>query len=281
MDVIAKAVFGLNLNRHLKGLSKIGLIGRSSPVVFIAGFQKSGTTSLYKKLISSGYYKQPYMKEDNRLALNPANILEFQYGFPYSIKNSKSICASHLFTFIPGAIDSIKNFYPGAKVLLIVRNPIDRAISHFDMDKRFGWLPEALTAENWMKFELETILKGNVDFRSIESVHKTFNLFNWRFGSPLVRGIYYPYVNEFIKREMPVHVVELSELKLEHELNMNKIYDFLEMPIDKRLDSKEFNLENKAPEKSTISEELKLRLSEFYKEPNDLLFDLLDKRYTW
>jgi hypothetical protein len=80
---------------------------------------------------------------------------------------------------------------------------------------------------------------------------------------------------------MPVHVVELSELKLEHELNMNKIYDFLEMPIDKRLDSKEFNLENKAPEKSTISEELKLRLSEFYKEPNDLLFDLLDKRYTW
>ena len=50
MDVIAKAALGLNLNRHLKGLSKIGLIGRSSPVVFIAGFQKSGTKLSFLRL---------------------------------------------------------------------------------------------------------------------------------------------------------------------------------------------------------------------------------------
>jgi hypothetical protein len=281
MDLISKIVFGLNLHRNLRFVAKLGTLGRPKPVLFIAGFQKSGTTSIYQNLMDSGFYVQPHNKEDNRLALNSENIIAFQYGFPYSLTNSRSVCASHLFTYIPNSISTLRRFYPNAKILLIVREPISRALSHFDMDKRFGWIPESITAENWFEFELETLLKAKVDFQSIESVYKSFNLFNWRFGTPLVRSIYFPYIKEFISQGFPVHVVELNELNTGFEVQMNRIYDFLEMPNKHRTASGKMTVENKASQKSTISDELNLRLSEFYREPNSLLFELLSKKYNW
>ncbi len=281
MDLVSKIVFGLNLHRNLSFVAKLGALGRAKPTLFIAGFQKCGTTSIYKNLMDTGFYAKPYNKEDNRLALNKNSIVEFEYGYPYSLTNPRSVSASHLFTFIPGSISTIKQFYPNAKILMIVRDPIDRALSHFDMDKRFGWIPESLTAENWMEFELETLLKANVNFHSIDSVYKSFNLFNWRFGTPLVRSIYYPYVKEFISQEFPVHVVELGELKANYDIHISGIYDFLEIPEEYRVAFSALTLENKAPQKSSISIELKCKLSEYYNEPNNLLFDLLSKSYNW
>lgn len=281
MDLVSKVVFGLNLHRNLRFVAKLGALGRAKPVLFIAGFQKSGTTSLYKNLMDSGFYVKPHNKEDNRLALNSGNIIDFQYGFPYNLTNSRSVCASHLFTYIPDSISTIRQFYPNAKILLIVREPISRALSHFDMDKRFGWIPESITAENWLEFELETLLKAKVNFHSIESVYKSFNLFNWRFGTPLVRSIYFPYVKEFINQGFPVHIVELNELNADFEVHMNRIYDFLEIPSKYRLASDKMTFENKAAQKSTISDDLKSKLMEYYEEPNSLLFELLSKKFNW
>lgn len=281
MDLVSKLVFGLNLHKNLRFVAKLGALGRAKPVLFIAGFQKCGTTSVYRNLMDSGFYVQPFNKEDNRLALNSGNILEFQYGFPYSLTNNNSVCASHLFTYIPNSISTLKHFYPNAKILLIVREPVSRALSHFDMDKRFGWIPESITAENWFEFELNTILKSRVNFHSIESVYNSFNLFNWRFGTPLVRSIYFPYVQEFIKEGFPIHVVELNELNTDFEVQMNRVYDFLEIPSRYRFFSDQLTQENKAAQKSTITDDLKLRLMRFYEEPNRLLYELLSKEFNW
>lgn len=40
------------------------------------------------------------------------------------------------------ALRNIRRRFPDSKILIVIRNPIERAISHFTMDKAMGWVPE-------------------------------------------------------------------------------------------------------------------------------------------
>lgn len=143
------------------------------PNFFIVGAAKAGTTSLYNylKLHPEVYFspiKEPHffskdirlenMREEFRKNVQSdiSNYLKNSLGSPrhgafvrnidhYTqlfslVKNEKRIgesSVSYLFSTL--AARQIKHFNPDAKIIIILREPVERAFSHYLMDLRIGY----------------------------------------------------------------------------------------------------------------------------------------------
>ena len=72
-----------------------------------------------------------------------------------------------------------------------MRNPIDRAYSHFLMDKRFGWIGDKVSLEDYIDFEMKILEKINTN--NIFELYNNTKWLNYPFGMPVER-IYYTYI---------------------------------------------------------------------------------------
>jgi len=106
--------------------------------LFIIGAQRCGTTYLYKVLDSHPeiYMAKPLRPEPKFFI----NDLEYSNGKLYyenkyfsSIDDSIKVLGEKGTSYIehPDASDRIKSFYPNAKIIVLLRNPVERAISNY------------------------------------------------------------------------------------------------------------------------------------------------------
>lgn len=111
------------------------------PNFFIIGGGRSGTTSLYEYLKDTKGVFLPKTKELNYFcpSVNPKLLLtksidnkkEF-LNFFKDVKDEKAIGdASPLYLWDPKSAKLIHDTIPHAKIIIILRNPIERAYSHF------------------------------------------------------------------------------------------------------------------------------------------------------
>lgn len=149
------------------------------PNLFIAGVAKSGTTILANILAQHPQIFFARQKEPNffaseelmeeKLYYNTIPISDQQeYLSLFKSAHSHSYLgeASVSYFFYPKSALRIKDFSPEAKVILVLRNPIDRAFSHYLMDKRLGLVQEDFDTiiENHTKYEAhfnQYIRQGN------------------------------------------------------------------------------------------------------------------------
>jgi hypothetical protein len=123
------------------------------PNFFIVGAPKAGTTSLYNYLrfhhdIFMSPIKEPNFFTHQEIAQNKLyykqkntkTLQDYERLFD-RIKNQK-ICgeASVSYLFYPNTASKIRKLIPHAKIIILLRNPIDRAFSHYLMDKRLGYI---------------------------------------------------------------------------------------------------------------------------------------------
>ena len=106
------------------------------PEIFIVGTMKGGTTILYDYISSHPRVVAGSQKELHYFSLFPDRGLDWYLGqFPDRPEDTLSIDASPTYfdlatsTAIPG---HIKAAAPDSKVIIIVRDPIERAVSHFE-----------------------------------------------------------------------------------------------------------------------------------------------------
>jgi hypothetical protein len=124
-----------------------------SPNLFIIGAAKAGTTALSNFL---NRHEQIFMsenKEPNYFA-KEALIKDKLYYDSEIVNNKEDYLslfnsakeerftgeASVSYLFYSGTAKRIIEFSPKAKIIVILRNPIERAISHYLMDKRLGFV---------------------------------------------------------------------------------------------------------------------------------------------
>jgi hypothetical protein len=133
------------------------------PNFFVVGAQKAGTTSLYHYLdqhpeVFMSPAKEPFFFDHEidstgrlvrqrfgrrSLARKPrfADIQEYQALFE-GAKDEKAVGeASPLYIYAPGTARRIKHYVPEAKIVVILRNPADRAYSAFLYALRMGVEP--------------------------------------------------------------------------------------------------------------------------------------------
>jgi hypothetical protein len=121
------------------------------PNLFIIGAPKAGTTFLFEKLKNSNDFFFPKLKELNYFSFNDlneksyyndykVNTLDKYLSFYKNTESAKYIIDGSVSYFTSeNALKDIAGFNPESKIIIILRNPIQRAFSHYQMDKRMGY----------------------------------------------------------------------------------------------------------------------------------------------
>ena len=123
------------------------------PDFFVVGAAKSGTTSLYRHLIQHPAIFMPKLKEPHffgewDLSTGVRNLEEYLDLFAGIPKEIQAGEATTSYLYSRSAAREIKRFQPNARILMVLRNPVDRAYSNYwDQREETLSFEEALAAE--------------------------------------------------------------------------------------------------------------------------------------
>ena len=199
---------------------------------FIVGAPKSGTTSLYKYLDQHKGICMSTIKEPNYFSSEDLNRQDLYYKAKvvskiesynklFVKKSNKQILgeASVSYLFYKDVPEKIFAYNKKAKIIIILRNPVERAYSHYLMDYRLGYV----------KVSLDDILSN--------SISKNHLLFYQQY---IELGFYYNQVKRYIDvfgREN-VCVKLYDQLNEDNKSFTNKIISFLNLELQDNIDFK-------------------------------------------
>ena len=197
---------------------------------FIVGAPKAGTTSLFYYLNKNRGICMSNIKEPNFFSSQDLKIQKIyydslildnlkEYERIFTPKNKQQIIgeASVSYLFYPNVANRIFDYNPRSKIIIILRDPVERAFSHYSMDLRLGHVKQSLD-------ELFDLGLNNKD-----------NLF---FQQYILLGQYYEQVNRYIEvfgREN-ICVKFYDELKLDASSFYSDILKFLHQENDHNID---------------------------------------------
>lgn len=112
---------------------------RKTPEFLIVGAQKAGTSSLYNFLKLHPQVQMPRVKEIHYFDNNYSKGLDFYKSyFPLKINKRITGEASPYYLFHPLVPQKVFNSFPAMKIIVILRSPVSRAISHYKHNVRLG-----------------------------------------------------------------------------------------------------------------------------------------------
>tara|TARA_B100001142_G_scaffold327124_1_gene384046 strand:- start:552 stop:1421 length:870 start_codon:yes stop_codon:yes gene_type:complete len=202
---------------------------------FIVGAPKAGTTSLYHYLDKHPEINMSSEKEPNYFSNDELEEQGMYYGKPRinKIEMYHSLFAKHRqfklrgegsvsYLFYKNVPAKIKEYNPKAKIIIMLRNPVDRAFSHYLMDRRLGLVHDS--------FE---------DVINKKSVHKDAKLFYQQY---IQVGEYANQVKRYLEHfdRNDILFVNYDELKEDVTVVIQNTYSFLGLDMSYRA-----NLEKK------------------------------------
>jgi len=125
---------------------------RALPGFLILGAQRGGTTSLYRWLAQHPQVARPLEKEVQFFTLDWGRGLDwYRRHFPAATEGRVTFEASPYYLYHPLAPKRVAEALPDAKLVAVLREPVARACSHVEHNRRLGLehLPfaEAVAAE--------------------------------------------------------------------------------------------------------------------------------------
>lgn len=271
----------------------------SKPSFLIIGSEKGGTTALFAYLAKHPQLLRAMQKETeyfNKDILFEKGHDWYESNFPpqYFWQTKQGFEASPGYLYYPQCAKRIMEYNPDIKVIAILRNPVSRAYSawnmhrqlkHKDHDFLAGRLSTHLPriAERMREYYNHPYFE---DFTKLTShlISKYQSGNTEEEPSLLLRGLYAnqlkKYFDIFPKKQ--VLVLESAELKNNKTEILDLICEYLSVgKIDwaktGALDKKQHEREYSNP----IPAEAETMLKIFYAPFNEELFSLLGKRYNW
>jgi hypothetical protein len=198
---------------------------------FVIGAQKAGTTSLHFYLDNFNDITLPTAKESpffSRLFDDKNFEVFFSNAYQNIKANSIVGKVTPQYSYYLSAARNIHKYNSNAKIILIARNPIKRAYSHYMMNKRRG-------IEN-LSFEerVLTILDNKISFDESESLIGNINYDKaYELNKILLWGCYGEILNTYTKYFSSDSILIVDSIELETNTSniINKIRNFLELPI--------------------------------------------------
>ncbi|MDH3312849.1 MAG: sulfotransferase domain-containing protein [Nitrosopumilus sp.] len=243
----------------------------SLPDFIIIGAQRCGTTSLYNYLIEHPKIKPASQKELHFFDINFSKGIEW-YKSQFE-DNYITTEASPYYLFHPHCPQRIFDILPYVKIIILFRNPIDRAYSHYWHEIRLG--AETLSFEKAIEEE-PSRLKGEVD--KIMNDEKYYS-YNHQHFSYLSRGKYFEQVKNWYNffKKSQILILNSEEFYSNPQKTMNLVYDFLDIP---KSNSKKFKVFNEG-HNPIMKKDTRKYLSDYFREYNEQLYDYIERKFVW
>lgn len=159
--VLLKPYVLFKLRRERKKRQKTDITNRLRPNFLIVGAQKSGTSSLFDYIVQHPNVSPPERKEIHYFDYHLDWGLNWYLSHFPKKKHENNITgeASPSYLIFENAPTEIKLLFPDIKIIIILRDPVQRAISQYKMEKFRGL--EKLNFAKAIREEDNRILKSD------------------------------------------------------------------------------------------------------------------------
>lgn len=225
------------------------------PDFIIIGVPKSGSTFLFEMLDKHPEIKGASLKEPHYFDLNYSKGEKFYRGFfPYQSEGKLSGEASVNYFYSKKAAERIKQDLPKVKLILVLRNPVERAYSHFQMNIK------DLEEKNFA----EIIAPNNSE--------------NKRYGF-VEKGKYVEYIKTWKNLFSDGQLLVLKSEDLFHDpnLELQKVFRFLNVGEHHFEETKPINQRKYRD----LNEETYQNLQKIYEPYNKELVSILGDNFSW
>lgn len=247
---------------------------RALPDFLIIGEMKSGTSSLFHYLTRHSMIVPPVRKEIHFFTVGyPKGLGWYRAHFPLKRRLGEGAvtgegCPDYLFA--PGACERIQQSMPNARLIVLLRDPVQRAVSHYHHEVKMG--REYLPLFEGLKAEEDRIADSNIDDQE--------GLETYLHASYKRRGCYADHLARLfsIFDKEQVLILGNNELLRNPKVVTNQVFEFLS--LDKMSDVIDFPKKN-VGEKEPISPEVITYLENYFEPHNRRLFNMLGRKIDW
>lgn len=264
---------------------------RTYPDFIIIGSGRAGTTSLYSYLIQHPNIITSFSHREQKAAdlhffeyMISSSTNWYRSHFPTKISKkllqlrTKSSVISGEFTstymYHPFVPKRIFDLIPNIKLIVILRNPVDKVYSAFSQQFQFKEFTSSF--EDYIESELKRI-----KITENEPDLKTFNEDFESIAVPniLRHGIYHTYLKKWLElfSKKQIYVVDSKDLHDNTQETLDNIFKFLEIPPVNIPDTSKINV-GKYSKMDTLT---RRRLLDFFSPFNDKLNYLLGTKFHW
>lgn len=246
------------------------------PAFFLIGVQKGGTSTLFNLLKLHNQIKVPFRKEIHYFDNNYHKGKKWYLAhFPFQQKGGHFITgeASPYYIFHPLSAQRMKQDFPDAKIIVLLRNPVSRAYSHFQMERKRG----DETEDDFLKaLEME---KERLDIPEAAFEKPVFRSFNHQHFSYLSRGHYARQLKKWFQYFDPaqLHIVSSEDFFKQPAETLAAVFNFLGLEPQQV----EANLIKNKGDYKAMTAEQKAWLQQYFQNHNRELEALLDRRFDW
>lgn len=264
------------LIRAHRAVRKLSANYRSLPDFLIVGAQKAGTTSLLSYLgqhpdVTPGFNKEP--RYFTSFYKHPLSV--YRSNFPLQsalLPDRVTGEATPYYLFHPEVPKRVQATLPDAKIIILLRNPVDRCISHYFHEKKYGHenlsLREALKAE---QFRMQD---------GFQELNVTGHSFSHQHYSYLSRGRYVDQLERWFRffEKSQFKIILSEDLFEDSGLILAELEDFLDISS---YDNYIFRPQNVGNYQGKLDDSTLEWLKDYYQPHNSRLSLLLERPINW
>lgn len=252
---------------------------RVLPDFLIIGAQKAGTTSLHGYLSEHPKVAPALAKEVHFLDYNfYRGEGWYRAHFPTYMGKWRGLFrvtgeGSPYYMFYPHAARRAKQLMPHTKLIVLLRNPLERAYSHYHHQVRLGL--EELSFEEAIEREAERLV-GEFEKIILDDEYYSFNYQNYSY---LARGMYADQLDRWFKQfpRSQFLILESMDFYNNTAQAFQQVTDFLQLPRWQRSSYPTTNQGNYDP----MHPETRAYLADFFEPHNARLYELLNSNFEW
>ena len=250
---------------------------RVLPDFLVIGVMKGGTTSFFNYLTQHPQIHPPFRKEIKFFDIHYLQGLDwYRAHFPMHFKMKSGALtgeATPYYIFHPAAPERVAKVLPNVKLIVLLRNPVDRAYSHYNHMLRVG--REPLPFEEAIAREAER-LDGEAEKIIADPRYSTFKHLHYSY---LARGRYIEQLEKWFAlfpREQML-ILPSEELYTSPATAYRKAVEFLGLSA---WEPDDFSVYKQgAYEQMPVA--VRQHLVDYYRPYNQRLYDCLNMTFEW
>ncbi|MGB3514431.1 MAG: tetratricopeptide repeat protein [Microcoleaceae cyanobacterium] len=245
----------------------------SEPNFIVIGVKKGGTTSIYNYLTQHPQILPGIKKEVDFWSFYFHRGLDWYRAHFPKIPESENFLtgeASPSYFDSPDTPARLFHFFPKIKLIVLLRNPVDRAISNYYHEVRLN--SESMSVEEVINSRLEKLTKVSSSFVTEKDY--------WNYqGDYIASSVYVDWLKKWLTifpRENLL-ILKSEDFYSDSETTMKQVFNFLGLPDYQISDYPKLN----AGYYSSMSESIRQKLSDYFQLHNQRLEQYLGMKFHW